>query len=203
MTNTYDANGNRLTYYLETLENGQVTQGEKYIYTYDANGKELTWLFQSLANGELVDINRKNSIYDANGNTTEISNEQWKDGQWIICNSQLTFYDALERAFFFTAYKIEVTYKGITSINDEIAVAGFLLNCFPNPASDYIEISTIPSETSKIYIYNILGEIVKSESIHPMTASHRMNIENLPKGTYFMTIKSGNKTETKKFEIIR
>jgi hypothetical protein len=71
----------------------------------------------------------------------------------------------------------------------------------PNPAGDYITITLKPSEGfepsegSAIFIYNSFGEMVISESIHPMTASHRMNIESLPKGIYFVKIGS----ETAKF----
>jgi len=71
----------------------------------------------------------------------------------------------------------------------------------PNPASDYITVSLKPSEGfqpsegSEIQIYNTLGEKVMSESIHPMTASYRMNIATLPKGIYFVKVGS----ETAKF----
>jgi hypothetical protein len=61
----------------------------------------------------------------------------------------------------------------------------------PNPASNYIIIQ--PSEGIKVQIFDILGIEVMSESIHPMTGSHRMNIEKLTTGVYF--IKIGNYTE--------
>jgi hypothetical protein len=73
----------------------------------------------------------------------------------------------------------------------------------PNPAKDYIEITLEPSDGSTINIYNILGEKVMSESIHPMTGSHRMNIEILPQGIYYLTLKTQNTYETKKFEIVK
>jgi hypothetical protein len=40
----------------------------------------------------------------------------------------------------------------------------------------------------EIKIYNLLGECVINESIHPMTSSHRMNIERLPAGVYFVRV---------------
>jgi PKD repeat protein len=66
---------------------------------------------------------------------------------------------------------------------------------FPNPATDYIEIQPSegwqPTEGSDIQIFDLLG--IPVSEIHPMTGSHRMNIENLTPGIYF--IKIGNKLE--------
>jgi hypothetical protein len=39
----------------------------------------------------------------------------------------------------------------------------------------------------------MLGIEIMSESIHPMTDSHRMNVEQLPIGVYFIRI--GDKVE--------
>ncbi len=65
----------------------------------------------------------------------------------------------------------------------------------PNPAGDFITINLERCATSsrcgtsgEISIYNTLGEKVMAESIHPMTASHRMNIEPLPRGIYFVKV---------------
>jgi hypothetical protein len=77
-------------------------------------------------------------------------------------------------------------------------------NIYPNPAGDYIEISIPDNSNStlqggvtkgqeKVQIFNTLGIEVLSESIHPMTSSHRMNIEMLPVGIYF--IKIGDRVE--------
>ena len=69
----------------------------------------------------------------------------------------------------------------------------------PNPATDFITIQTQPSEGlkpsegSEVEIYNILGVKVISELIHPMTSSHRMNVESLSNGLYF--VKIGDRVE--------
>jgi WD40 repeat protein len=80
----------------------------------------------------------------------------------------------------------------------------------PNPASDYIEISipenmysnptlkhvvdgVVETGQVKVQIFNTLGIEMINEAIHPMTSSHRMNIENLPDGVYF--IKIGDRVE--------
>ncbi|MEI6088822.1 MAG: T9SS type A sorting domain-containing protein [bacterium] len=79
-------------------------------------------------------------------------------------------------------------------VNDESTLQS-QIEISPNPAGDFITVKmgTINpmlkhgvDENSEIKIYNTLGEKVMSESIHPMTASHRMNISALPKGMYFV-----------------
>ncbi len=59
----------------------------------------------------------------------------------------------------------------------------------PNPAGDFITVNLERCATSgEILIYNTLGEKVMAESIQPMTSSHRMNIEALPRGIYFVKV---------------
>jgi PKD repeat protein len=68
-----------------------------------------------------------------------------------------------------------------------------ILNVKPNPAGDYIEIDLERCPTSarcwtsdKVRIYNSIGECVMESAIHTMTASHRMNVESLSPGIYFL-----------------
>jgi hypothetical protein len=62
------------------------------------------------------------------------------------------------------------------------------LKFYPNPTSNYITVQIQDSKGSKVQIFDVLGIEVHSESIHPMTGSHRMNIEHLPAGVYFIKI---------------
>ena len=68
---------------------------------------------------------------------------------------------------------------------------------YPNPASNFINIQTSEvsktSDVAKMQIFDVLGIEIMSESIHQMSASHRMNVEKLPSGVYFIRI--GNKVE--------
>jgi hypothetical protein len=94
-------------------------------------------------------------------------------------------------------FNYENYFSQIASVNE---INENSISIYPNPAEDYIEININkpseglkPSEGSEFEIYDVLGEKVMSESIHPMTRSHRMNVGNLPKGVYFIRI--GNKVE--------
>ncbi len=85
-----------------------------------------------------------------------------------------------------------------TSVEDSY-ISESCISIVPNPASDYIEIM-ISSDSkgacplvNDIEIFDVLGNRVISQSIHPMTPSHRMNVANLPKGVYYVRI--GDKVE--------
>ncbi|MCO5250799.1 MAG: T9SS type A sorting domain-containing protein [Candidatus Kapabacteria bacterium] len=89
--------------------------------------------------------------------------------------------------------------SSVENTDEPILSRGNGLFIYPNPASEYIEIIINPTvnrgvdEASGIKIFNTLGECVINEQIHPMTPSHRMNIEHLQTGLYFVRI--GNKVE--------
>lgn len=64
------------------------------------------------------------------------------------------------------------------------------INTFPNPASDYIEItgdmSFLRKQESTIKIYNILGECVASVGTNNYLPPQRIDISTLPPGVYFI-----------------
>jgi len=93
--------------------------------------------------------------------------------------------------------KIEFQIKDVTSV--EFNKNEFEI--YPNPATDYI---TIPLESSNcrvnptvegigsVEIYDVMGILIQTDTIHPMTKSHRMNIEHLAPGVYFVKISGSN-----------
>jgi hypothetical protein len=75
------------------------------------------------------------------------------------------------------------------SVNNAIA-NNFMI--YPNPASDYLTIEAIPSAASKVQIFNVLG--VEIQNFTPSLSvgdKVRVNVSDLPTGTYF--IKIGNR----------
>jgi hypothetical protein len=88
--------------------------------------------------------------------------------------------------------------KPTTSVNNRSENENIL---YPNPTGDFIIINLSNKglqsleAVEQVQIFDILGIEVMSDSIHPMTSSHLMNVEKLPAGVYF--IKVGN--QVKKF----
>jgi len=208
-TFTYDSNGNILSDFFEMFVDGQWVNIERMKYTYDTNWKELSYLLEVWDGTQWVNSSLLTSTYDVDENLITQLNQAWDGTQWSDANTTLIFYDSKERAFSFTGYKIEVSYKNITPVKDETSFAGLILNCSPNPSSGPITINyslTEPATTS-LTITNSLGlESAKIGSCQmQMPGEYYTNYDagNLIPGIYFMTIKSGNKTETKKFEIVK
>lgn len=115
---------------------------------------------------------------------------------WIYVKDEK--YQKGKKSFLYkgSLWKLKLPWKttSVESIGNKDGI-----NIYPNPAVDFITISleswSPPSRwtPTKIEIFDILGVKVISEAIHPMTSSHRMNLENLPAGVYF--IKIGDKVE--------
>jgi hypothetical protein len=130
---------------------------------------DIVWNFGNTSN-LLWDVTEK-----VNGNLLLLGEHTHNDGG--------TYYYVTDYA------EVRPNYTGVKdqSVNEQIEIS-------PNPAYDFITIKlgainpTLKRGVDEIKIYNTLGEKVMAESIHPMTASHRMNIENLPKGIYFVKV---------------
>ncbi len=73
----------------------------------------------------------------------------------------------------------------------------FLLNVFPNPAKDFIDIQTSKvletSEVSKVQIFDMLGIEMFSVVMGLDLSTQRINISHLPAGVYYIRI--GDKVE--------
>lgn len=94
-------------------------------------------------------------------------------------------------------WKLKLPWES-TSVND-LGFHNSGMVIYPNPANDFITIQLSnkglkPFVTSeKVQIFDVLGIERMSELIHPMTGSHRMNIEGISSGVYFIRI--GNRVE--------
>ncbi|QDO95525.1 T9SS type A sorting domain-containing protein [Formosa sediminum] len=72
-------------------------------------------------------------------------------------------------------------------INDVYA-ENVSLKLFPNPSSDFIQISGLKA-TEKYEIFNVLGSVVKSGVI---SDNQKIRISNLMKGIYILKLEKGN-----------
>lgn len=77
------------------------------------------------------------------------------------------------------------------------------INIYPNPASEYffINFTNFESKTHLISIYDIVGKLVKDIDYSNQEAEFKVNIEDIPNGVYFLTIKDDRKNIVKKLII--
>ena len=75
-----------------------------------------------------------------------------------------------------------------------------LLSLTPQPASDYINIDIFPMySTDAVFIFDLLGRMVMSNKILPMSSHMQVNVSSLPPGIYYL--RAGNQMQ--KFVIQR
>jgi ribosomal protein L14 len=103
----------------------------------------------------------------------------------------------------YTFYKIDkpVVPEAKSALNSALFTGKF--NITPNPSNGNIKLEISGSEkgASVINIYNINGETVQTDVLQNFDGNYskEYHLENLPKGTYMMQLKIGEKITSKKF----
>ena len=159
--------------------------------------------------GNWVNGQQQISIMDSNGNIITMLNQDWLDGQWENNDGSLDLQVSKNLTNSYPGYKIEVTYQGSSPVKEETNNNPFSLNCSPNPATGLININYTLTEPQPIsfIIINSLGieEARINDEQMQETGNYSFNydVSNLAPGVYFLTLRAGNKIETKKFVVIR
>lgn len=88
-----------------------------------------------------------------------------------------------------------------TGINEN-GLSSFNFFVYPNPAKDMVNL-TIPSSSTpyEFNVTNVLGSVVYSEKATVNSGSHQLNLSELSKGVYFLTVSNNGSKTTKKFII--
>lgn len=210
-TLTYDDNGNRITYFYEYWENGELIFSERDYFTFDENNNEILWIYYELNVDEWEEKSRRISTYDSENRVLSKTYQKFIEGEWTISNAySLTFFDYLNRSFSFrSCYKLEVSYQGGSSVETPFYIKDLSIDCFPNPSSDYINISysmTTPG-FAKLVITNSRGEEVGSIENNIENAfgdnNIRYDISHLSQGVYFLHIVTETSSKTKRFVVVR
>jgi len=84
---------------------------------------------------------------------------------------------------------------------DEIYTANSDFIIYPNPTSDFINVKSMNATSiNEIFLFNAVGQLIFQNST--INANQLpINVAELPKGLYFMTIKYNEGTITKKINI--
>ena len=179
--------------YFNEMINTSNDLNKSYGYLWWLNGKEsfmipgTTKVFQ----GDLI-VNAPNETISALGKNGQILNISQEEGLvWVRMgdkpDEQLFISSNLSNQIWGYLNEIMDTEMSVHETENFIGIS-------PNPASEYITIQFQTSEVletsdvSTVQVSDMLGIEVMSESIYPMTGIHRMNIEHLPVGLYFIQI---------------
>jgi uncharacterized surface protein with fasciclin (FAS1) repeats/predicted lipoprotein with Yx(FWY)xxD motif len=81
------------------------------------------------------------------------------------------------------------------------------LNLYPNPARDFITIETTFNGNSDVVVelFNIVGKRVMSLDLgsHSEMFNERIDVSNLPQGTYILNIRTNGSVQTRKVNLMR
>ena len=74
------------------------------------------------------------------------------------------------------------------------------MDVFPNPAINYLQISTSPSDKKRIiFVYNSAGILVRQQTLIPGTKKLIIPIADLTSGLYFVKLNDHKKREPVRF----
>lgn len=88
----------------------------------------------------------------------------------------------------------------VTGINEKFI--NLIMNVYPNPSTNYLTLNVEEKESSlfNYQLYDLQGKLLKSNQL---TSNNTLiNVEKLPKATYFLRVNKNNK-EVKTFKIIK
>ncbi len=213
---TYDEEGNQLTYLsqlwlIDTWNNRFINT-----YTYDNENHLLTYQKQEWEDTILINKYLYTDVYDADGNRVSHLHQNWHNETWynhakveyeflpnrIVATEYdwnatywkehwlSTYIDIIkngESVFSRTAIKIELFYSELTDIEDNyFNDNNYKIQIYPNPAKDYIIISTSKESVYEVLFYNQSGQLIQTVN----SPSKTIDISNLKPGLYFAEIKT-------------
>ncbi|MEI6091937.1 MAG: T9SS type A sorting domain-containing protein [bacterium] len=231
---SYDLKGNVLTDYSKSWNSEQWVTNYSSDYSYNDNGillvsQQKVWNNQAPSSIEIVKYNDSGKVlsevheywddgklsnstrhffnYDANDNFISGTCEALESGEWVHSDGWFPFVDSRNKTFVGGGYKVEVTYKTISPVKENIFDVNLFLTCSPNPSAGQLNINYTLSEpaNTSISISNISGiEVANiSDDLMRFAGSYTTSYDTskLIPGTYFITLTSGNKSVTRKIQI--
>lgn len=93
-------------------------------------------------------------------------------------------------------YYIGFKLEEVVSVEEN---TGMEMNIYPNPVVNQVNVNVEDYQNATLEIYNLLGEVVKSEELSSNRTS--INVSGLTNGTYLVRVMNGEKVSTKKIII--
>jgi hypothetical protein len=87
----------------------------------------------------------------------------------------------------------------ITGIED--LDVNFIVNLFPNPTADEVNITVEKFEGLSYHLFDIAGKLLKEQMI--TAKATKIVVENYPKGTYLLTLSHAENKKIKSYRIIK
>jgi hypothetical protein len=180
-------------------------------YAYDANGNLLSWLLQSINGENLEYVTRTIFTYDAANNRTSELRQDWKDNSWVnldLDRHSFNEYNFLisDAYKYWNSAGTEVMDGDSSAYYYHDAVTGIIeienprenIRIYPNPAYGKFTITT-DSNIQSIVIFNLSGKLIYSDS--GFIYQKEIDLSGYDKGVYLLKIQTGKGIEAKKIII--
>ena len=166
----------------DTPQNLTATVGDGNIMlSWDAT--ENATSYKLYRNGELI----------AETESTEYADTHNLVNNMEYCYNVSAVYDNYESA---SSEEVCVIYvgDGIDEIENNFSIS-------PNPAKDYVRLSTVNGQQSTVRIYNVMGMLVGTRLATSETDEIEINVSDYNPGIYFFNIQTENGSVTKKIVV--
>jgi len=113
------------------------------------------------------------------------------------------FFDPVDGTWYTNPNGVSIR-LGLDGFEDPVHVIEnqiFEITCFPNPTTNYIEITStqLLEEMVSVKIYNILGETVEKKSYLNFGNKQKVDIKHLSAGSYVLEVENKNQINQHKF----
>ena len=199
---------------IQVWENEKWRNDHETTYTYDSLGRIQTIIQQSWEQSRHKLINAYSSeyIYENNSADYIILNKSWHSFKWHNINKkEFIFIPNKNLIKSYSYYKWDSNYNYWKNISKKVnfysaatlidgisPVINEEINIFPNPTSDYFQITEKHLNANDIIeIYSLNGNLV----LHQKIGAGNINIKSLNKGIYFIKIIGKKQYKTQKLVI--
>ncbi len=90
------------------------------------------------------------------------------------------------------------TVKTVTAVENLNATK--LIELYPNPANNYLNVSFESESTGKLFLFDLTGKVIREEFLDPGLQS--IDVSGIPKGMYIIKIESDKDVYTEKITIL-
>ncbi|MDZ4839581.1 MAG: T9SS type A sorting domain-containing protein [Bacteroidota bacterium] len=183
--------------------------------TYTPDGLPLTSLNENanFLTGNFENSDRITFAYDVFGNETSSTSETWENAKWNVISKTTTFYqyDVKTRVTSATVSQYDVSTMITTNESKTFYTYGPLsifsaskstssVSVYPNPATEFINVSSSIKGNTQLEIFNINGQLMLSENKNLSPGQQNsINIGTYSSGIYTIKITNGNSVGYAKF----
>ena len=134
--------------------------------------------------------------------TDALGNKEFGKMYWAVTSNNIDVVQANDGGYVMLqagagVWVVKARIDGTIGVAENNYFAKHEVKIYPNPTANQITLAFDQLTSGQIHLFNLTGQQVLIEQI-TQTKTHQISVADLPKGVYFVTIKTENTTITKK-----